>query len=180
MAYNFDIKYRSTTAHGNADALSRLSISSDPLFDKEEECYNIVDTSCPINADIINESLKSDAILQRVYHFVSTGWPDQQDDPEIQPYFSRRFALTINNKLLCLHSDVKRIIIPRKLRSKILVLLHDGHWGIVHMKQLARQHVWWPGIDDDIAQLTKSCTVCKVGNPAPVKGIQSWPKATSA
>jgi len=31
------------------------------------------------------------------------------------------------------------------------------------MKQLARQHVWWPGIDDDIAQLTKSCTVCKVG-----------------
>jgi len=40
----------------------------------------------------------------------------------------------------------------------------------VRMKKLARQHVWWPGIDDDIAQLTKSCTVCKVGNPAPVKG----------
>jgi len=180
MAYNFDIKYRSTTAHGNADAISRLPISSDPLFDKEEECYNIDDTSCPINADIINESLKSDAILQRVYNFVSTGWPDQQNDPEIQSYFSRRFALTINNKLLCLHSDVNLIIIPRKLRSKILILLHDCHWGIVRMKELARQHVWWPGIDDDIAQLTKSCTVCKVGNPAPVKEFQSWPKATSA
>jgi len=48
------------------------------------------------------------------------------------------------------------------------------------MKQLARQHDWWPGIDDDIAQLTKSCSVCKVGNPAPVKEFQSGPKATSA
>jgi len=171
MAYNFDIKYRSTTAHGNADELSRLPLSSDLLFDKEEECYNTVDISCPINADIINESLKSDTILQRVYNFVSTGWPEQQDDPERQPYFSRRFALTINNKLLCLHSNVNRIIIPRKLRSKILILLHDGHWRTVRMKQLARQHVWWPGIDDDIAQLTKSCTVCKVGNPAPVKEV---------
>jgi len=100
IAYNFDIKYRSTTAHGNADALSCLPIRSDHLFDKEEECYNIVDISCPINADIINESLKTDTILQRVYNFVSTGWPEQQDDPEIQPYFSRRFVLTINNKLL--------------------------------------------------------------------------------
>jgi len=73
MAYNLDIQYRSATAHGNADALSPLPISSDPLFDKEEECYNIVDISCPINADIINECLRSDTILQRVYNFVSTG-----------------------------------------------------------------------------------------------------------
>jgi len=106
MAYNFDIIYRSTTAQGNADALSRLPISSDPLFDKKEECYNIVDISCPINADIINESLKSDTLLQRVYNFVSTGWPEQQDNPEVQPYFSRRFVLTIKNKLQCFHSDV--------------------------------------------------------------------------
>jgi len=32
MAYNFDIEYRAATAHGNADALSRLPISSDPPF----------------------------------------------------------------------------------------------------------------------------------------------------
>jgi len=139
LAYNFDIKYRSTTAHGNADALSRLPLSLDPLFDKEEKCFNIVDISCLVNADIINGSLKSDTILQRVYNFVSTGWPEQQDDPEIQPYFSRRFALTINNKLLCLRSDANIIIIPCKLRSKTLILFHDGHWGIVRMKQLARQ-----------------------------------------
>ncbi|KAL7723905.1 hypothetical protein ACLKA6_014499 [Drosophila palustris] len=41
MAYNFEI----TAAHGNADALSRLPISSDAKFDKEEACYNVVDIS---------------------------------------------------------------------------------------------------------------------------------------
>jgi len=133
-----------TQTHSHVFLLAQI-----PLFDKEEECYNIVDISCPIKADIINESLKSDTILQSVYNFVSIGCPEQQDDPEIQPYFSRRFSLTINHKLLCLHSEVNQIIIPRKLRSKNLILLHDGHWGIV----LARQHIWWPGIDDDIAQL---------------------------
>ncbi|KAL7723904.1 hypothetical protein ACLKA6_014498 [Drosophila palustris] len=69
---------------------------------------------------------------------------------------------------------------PQKLRKKILKLLHDGHWGIVRMKQLARQHVWWPGIDEDIAQMAKDCSICNVANPAPVREFLSWPKPTSA
>ncbi|KAL7724906.1 hypothetical protein ACLKA6_020042 [Drosophila palustris] len=180
MAYNFEIKYRSTAAHGNADALSRLPISSDAKFDKEEACYNVVDISCPINIDIIKQQMESDKVLKRVYNFVSTGWPEQQHDPEILPYFNRRLALTINNNLLCLHTDISRVIMPHKLRKKILNLLHDGHWGIVRMKQLVRQHVWWPGIDEDIAQMAKGCSICKVVNPAPVKEFLSWPKPTSA
>ncbi|KAL7725183.1 hypothetical protein ACLKA6_017339 [Drosophila palustris] len=180
MAYNFEIKYRSTAAHGNADALSRLLISSDAKFDKEEACYNVVDISCPINIDIIKQQMESDKVLKRVYNFVSTGWPEQQHDPEILPYFNRRLALTINNNLLCLHTDISTVIMPHKLCKKILNHLHDGHWGIVRMKQLARQHVWWPGIDEDIAQMAKGCSICKVANPAPVKEFLSWPKPTSA
>ncbi|KAM8703437.1 hypothetical protein ACLKA7_008112 [Drosophila subpalustris] len=180
MAYNFEIKYRSTAAHGNADALSRLPISSDAKFDKEEACYNVVDISCPINIDIIEQHMETDKILKRVYNFVSTGWPEQQHDPETLPYFNRRLTLTINNNLLCLHTDIIRVIMPHKLRKKILNILHDGYWEIVRMKQLARQHVWWPGIDEDIGQMAKGCSICKVANPAPVKEFLSWPKPTSA
>jgi len=92
----------------------------------------------------------------------------------MQPYFSRRFALTINNKLLCLHSDVNRIIIPSKFRSKILMLLHDGHettsTSACFVAMYRRRH----------STTNYSCTICKLGNPAPVKEFQSWPKATSA
>lgn len=164
MAYNFDIKYRSTGDHGNADALSRLPFSTDADFDKEEACYNIVEISPPINEETILKHLKNDTTLNKVLRFVSSGWSDKPTDPELLPYFNRRFALTVNNQLLCLYTDANRIVVPRTLRRHILALLHDGHWGTVRMKQLARQHVWWPGIDEDIATLTKACSICKKTN----------------
>ena len=40
-----------------------------------------------------------------------------------------------------------RIVIPSKLRTGVLVLAHEGHPGIVSMKQRLRSKVWWPGID---------------------------------
>lgn len=41
MAYEFDIKYRKTSDHGNADAFSRLPTLSDTIFDKEESCLQL-------------------------------------------------------------------------------------------------------------------------------------------
>ena len=35
-----------------------------------------------------------------------------------------------------------RIVIPRKIQSQILTLLHLGHFGINRMKQLARSVVY--------------------------------------
>ncbi|XP_041566002.1 uncharacterized protein K02A2.6-like [Drosophila elegans] len=48
------------------------------------------------------------------------------------------------------------------------------------MKQLARQHVWWLTIDDDIKSLAQSCSICKCNNPAPLREYQNWPAATTA
>lgn len=35
-----------------------------------------------------------------------------------------------------------RIIIPIKLRSRVLEELYSGHLGVVKMKTLARSYVW--------------------------------------
>ncbi|XP_041565902.1 uncharacterized protein K02A2.6-like [Drosophila elegans] len=183
MAYNFDIQYRSTSAHGNADALSRLPVGTDPDFDKEEEaCHNVVEVSPPINSEQIRNHMDKDKVLKQVLQYVSIGWPEklQPGNEALLPYFNRKFALTINKQLLCLHTDANRIIIPASLRAHILKLLHEGHWGIIRMKQLARQHVWWPTIDDDIKSLAQSCSICKCNNPAPPREYQSWPAATTA
>ena len=40
-----------------------------------------------------------------------------------------------------------RIIIPKELRQQILALGHEGHPGVVVMKQRLRSKVWLPKIE---------------------------------
>jgi len=58
MAYNFDIQYRSTSAPGIADALSRLPVGTDPAFDREEEaCHTLIELSTPINSETLRNDI---------------------------------------------------------------------------------------------------------------------------
>ena len=57
-------------------------------------------------------------------------------------------------------------------------MLHDGHWGIVEMKQLARQYIWWINIDDDITKVVSDCEISKIQNQVLAKEYESWPKST--
>ena len=66
-------------------------------------------------------------------------------------------------------------MIPQKLRNKVLEELHQAHSDLARMKAVARSHVWWPKLDNDIAQLTKSCGSCQeVRNLSPVAPLHTW------
>lgn len=54
-----------------------------------------------------------------------------------------------------------RVVIPYKLKVKVLELLHMNHEGIIKMKMNARTFVWWRKMDDDITDLCKTCEVCQ-------------------
>ncbi|XP_021347324.1 uncharacterized protein K02A2.6-like [Mizuhopecten yessoensis] len=67
------------------------------------------------------------------------------------------------------------MIIPPRLRTRVLEELHSGHIGVVKMKALARSYVWWPGIDKDIETMTKSCNGCQnVKHAPPAAQIHQW------
>ena len=51
-------------------------------------------------------------------------------------------------------------IIPSSLRCKVLAVAHEGHLGMVRMKQRCRGAIWWPGIDRDIEGLVRECEAC--------------------
>ncbi|CAK1584103.1 unnamed protein product [Parnassius mnemosyne] len=71
---------------------------------------------------------------------------------------------------LCFYDNIllrgNKIVIPNKLRKQVLVAAHEGHPGIVSMKERLRAKVWWPKIDKDVEMLVKSCKGCTlVGLP---------------
>ena len=72
-----------------------------------------------------------------------------------------------------------RVIIPPKYHAQLLEQLHEGHPGIVRMKALAGNYIWWPGMDKEIEQAAKGCTGCQLiqNNPhtAPLLHPWEWP-----
>ena len=64
-------------------------------------------------------------------------------------------------------------------RKDVTELLHDGHPGITKMKNIARQVVWWPGIDSDLTKKVQICEVCQVNQKSPEEAplnTWEWPK----
>ena len=69
-----------------------------------------------------------------------------------------------------------RIVIPSKLRPRVLSFAHEGHPGIVSMKQRLRLKVSWPGIDREAEKFCKTRHDCQpVSSPANPEPIKSTP-----
>ena len=50
-----------------------------------------------------------------------------------------------------------RIVIPKKLRPRVLSLAREGHLDIVGTKQKLCSKVWWPGMEKDAETPCKTC-----------------------
>ena len=131
-AYTYDIQQKK---HGNADALSRLPISSNEVFEKDHSLeleINMIQTNqltqLPLLATDVAKAIKEDKILSQVYQFIQEGWPEDkvEVDKVLQPYFSRQLQLTIQNG--CILNGLQ-VVIPQILRKDVLAELHKAHIG---------------------------------------------------
>ena len=52
------------------------------------------------------------------------------------------------------------------LRPQVLLLAHEGHPGIVKMRQRLCVKVWWPGINVDVDHHFKHCKACLISDKA--------------
>ena len=86
------------------------------------------------------ETTKDDE-LSLLKYVVTTGWPEQirEVPKEIQPYWTFREELTVENGLLLKST---RIIIPKVMRDRFLNELHTGHLGITKCIELAKQTMY--------------------------------------
>ncbi|XP_053685985.1 uncharacterized protein K02A2.6-like [Sabethes cyaneus] len=187
LLYDFSIKYVSTDSFGYADILSRLinthvRPNEDYIIasiELEETMEDIVKQSVkvlPVTFKMIQTETRSDAVLKQVKQFVQTAWPSDQstfNDPQLQQFYQRRDSLSVVSDCL---TYGERLVIPTKFQDRVLRLLHKGHPGVERMRSVARNYVYWPGIDEQITQRVRSCVECSRAAKTNSKtNLESWP-----
>ncbi|UYV78459.1 hypothetical protein LAZ67_16001473 [Cordylochernes scorpioides] len=165
-----------TDDHGNADALSRL-----PLKVVERESIDEDQVLLLRKMNEVPFSFRDVAFDTRRYKILSIVLRNVREDNWQVPKISKENPLfpfyKIRNELSadfgCLQWR-ERIVIPPKLRSQILRDLHEMHFGIVEMKMIARRYSWWPGIDGNIEDMARECTICQESANMPPSTISEW------
>ena len=160
--YEYDMEFRDTLSHANADALSRLPLlvcppESEPVPEMILLMEHLKDS--PVSSYQIRTATARDPLLAVVLRYIRSGWPSNVPaSSNLFPFFCRRAELSVQDGCILWGS---RIIIPSLYREAVLLQLHEAHPGITKMKSLARLYVWWPGIDKEIEKSVKQCRKCQ-------------------
>jgi hypothetical protein len=184
--YNFDVRYTSGPKIAVADCLSRM-VSDHLINDTYGDEATITVATVFGNSEIavlsavdIADATKTDAALSQVIEFVSKGWPAKTLLPEaLRSYYDVRNYLSFSDDKVLTHDTC--VVIPSTLRQQVLQLVHEGHPGIVRMKQRCRTLVWWPKINNDIESYVRACVPCTVSgksykpHSAPLQPIELPP-----
>ena len=160
--YNYTVRHIPGSSN-IADSLSRLlsgSEESKEISETEDYLMTIVESATPTAS-------RDDEVFKEIKTCIMSGnW----NKLKYKEY------LTVKNEL-CEVGDIilrgTRIVIPEILRTQVIKLGHEGHPGIVVMKQRLRTKVWWPGMDKAIEKSCKTCYGCqlmgKPNRPEPMK-----------
>ncbi|UYV74269.1 K02A2.6-like, partial [Cordylochernes scorpioides] len=174
-AYTYDIKFRRTQDHGNADLLSRFPVGCEEIPRLNNVYALSFVEELPITAEEIAKETEKDEVLSLAKFYTQQGWPEKVAD-HLRPYFQRKLELTVDGE--CLVWGM-RVVIPPSLRIKMLNCLHETHSGMNKMKAVARSHFWWPNLDTQIEFLVNKCRSCQQSQDGPNKGKwQPWKWST--
>ena len=166
--YQVNVQYR--PGHDNpADYMSR-----DPLPNKTgdiqetDHFVNFIASNC-VPKTLMFEEIKTatleDPTLQEVIKRIQSGKWEEDFPSHVNGNMLDRYRCI--KQELCASTDRdfilrgNRIVIPEALQSRVLALAHEGHLGLVKLKQLLREKVWFPYIDTKAEAMVKDCLACQ-------------------
>ena len=180
LMYQFTTEWRSGCKHSIPDALSRAPVeqpSAEDTAEAEELNHHLRRTvMSAVNAVTsdgarftplpetpltkVRAAAQRDDEYQKLKQTIITGFPGTKGevDGAVGPYWAMRDRLTIDDDLIVCGP---RLVIPHQMRNDVLKRLHESHQGIQRTKMRARQTVYWPNIENDVANIVRSCRLCR-------------------
>ena len=169
--YDLKVSYTPGKYMYTADALSRaVDPEADMNVEREEDIKVYVDAvmqNLPVTSNRRSqfvEETKKDKTLQELLGVIRDGWPDmKQECPvAVREYWNVRSELSEAEGLILKGS---KIVVPTTMRPLMLKKIHEGHLGIEKCKRRARQVLYWPRINQDVADMVQDCNACMMYRP---------------
>ena len=159
--YTFSVRYIPGTTNQLADCLSCLGDQKDAI-NLLKLHMNQITKQLPSRSDSFQQlrvATQADDELAILKHTIMQGWSKtiKQVPPELQPYWTFREELTIEDGLILKGT---RIVMPNKQHQAILKQLYKGHLGLNKCKLRAKETVYWPGLNTELENLVLNCELC--------------------
>ena len=172
--FDYIFQYSCGRDNVQSDFCSRLPL---PETVEESEPFELVFSINLVHDDFIDHSIvkaesERDPIFVLLMNYIRQGCFNKIDSSlssikSLIPY------MTIC-KGCVMYND--KVFLPLALRHVFLKKLHINHPGIVAMKTLARELVWYPGINRDIEYLVSNCPNCQAHRIKPPQtSFVTWP-----
>ena len=167
QAYRAQIIYRPGKFNAS-DYLSRhpSKTTKEPKREHRiaEEYVNFLSShACPkaMTLKQVKEETVKDAGLVKIMKAVQCDeWTNIQSDVDLHAFYNVRDELTVNgDENLILRKSL--LVLPKSLQKWAVELAHGGHQGIFRSKQLLREKVWFPGIDNAVERAVSRCLPCQ-------------------
>lgn len=160
QAYTFKLVYKKGKQLVLGDTLSRAFVND---IDKNfEEKFNEIEIHlCSVIENlsisdakfkIFQEETSKDSHLVNLIKIIKDSFPENktQLEDEFKVYWGYRDELTTTNGLIFKNN---RILVPKSLRKEMFAKVHLTHLGREKTKLLARDILFWPGLNNDIDNL---------------------------
>ena len=145
-----------------------------PEYDAEINAVSAINTwLTPDRIQLITiDKIRQHALLDPDYtsllHTIKTGFPVNRTAlaAHLRPFWEVRNRLSHWENIIMLEN---RLVIPKKLRHRVLEALHSAHQGCTGMQARVNDCIYWPGISRDIHRIRDTCKTCIARAPSQPK-----------
>nr|VZI45962.1 unnamed protein product [Spirometra erinaceieuropaei] len=169
---DFDFKCQFRTGHkqGNADALSRLPNTTNPVDEPHDAVVNAIMVAQPTSYTW-SSAQSSDPDTAIIYYHLARGLSKPTEQAMLGTSQNARLLLNQWPHLVVLHdffffrdpsSHHLRPVVPGCLVDTVLADLHSefGHSGQRRTELAARTRFWWPQLRTSVTHFCQSCATC--------------------
>jgi hypothetical protein len=169
--YDFKLVGKSGKDIPLADGLSRAPIEDSNQLLDDLAAFSVCSAEVsslaafsPLKKQQLLKHAEDDPVYQKLIRTIIQGWPSCRTnlDDQLKPFWDCREELSVYDGIVF---RGERIVIPTGMQSEILQILHASHQGMVRTKQLARDVLYWCGINKQIEDMVSKCATCQSKKP---------------